>query len=76
MKYKRLRTGRTHQWFKMFRENNFVGVSYGLETDISADLFENWRDFNKKNIDKIIDLSVTTNIEFYKYKVNFKLSKS
>jgi len=57
MKYKRLRTGRTHQWFKMFRENNFVGVSYGLETDISADLFENWRDFNKKYIDKIIDLS-------------------
>ena len=57
MKFKRLRTGRTHQWFKEFKNNDYVGVSYGLKTDISADLFENWRDFNKKYIDKVIELS-------------------
>lgn len=57
MKFKRLRTGRTHQWFKEFKNNDYVGVSYGLKTDISADLFENWRDFNKKYIDKVIEIS-------------------
>lgn len=62
MKYKekkisRLRTGRNQEWFQTFYEGSYVGISYGLEMDLSNDLFDNWRDFNKKYIDKIIKLS-------------------
>ena len=57
LKYLRLRTGREHQFFEDFRSENYVGVSYGLNTDISKHLFENWRDFNAKYIDEIIKRS-------------------
>ena len=62
MKYKekrisRLRTGKNQQWFETFYNGNFIGVSFGLEIDLSNDLFDNWRDFNKKFIDHLIGLS-------------------
>ena len=61
MKYKekkisRLRTGRNQEWFKPFYEGNFIGASFGLEMDLSNDLFDNWREFNKKFIDYIIKI--------------------
>ena len=62
MKYKekkisRLRTGRSQEWFQPFFDGNYIGVSFGLETDLSNDLFDNWRDFNKKYVDYIIKLN-------------------
>ena len=55
-KISRLRTGRNQQWFKPFYEGNFIGASFGLELNLSNDLFDNWRDFNKKFIDYIIEI--------------------
>lgn len=54
LKYLRLRTGREHQWFDVFYNNNYLAVGYGLNIDLSDSLFENWRDFNKKFIPEII----------------------
>lgn len=57
LKYLRLRTGRDHSWFDHFKKNNYVGVSFGLDVDISNHLYENWRDFNSKYIDLVIKKS-------------------
>lgn len=57
MKYARLRTGRDHKWFEIFKKESFVGVSYGLDVDISGDLYPNWKDFNRIYIDEIINRS-------------------
>lgn len=31
-------------------KNNYVGTGFGIEQDLTKDLFDNWRDFNKKFI--------------------------
>ena len=54
LKYMRLRTGREHQWFERFYNNNYIAVSFGLDIDLSDSLYENWRDFNKKFIPEIL----------------------
>ena len=53
MKYKekkisRLRTGRNQEWFQRFYDGNYIGSDFGLAHDVSGDLSDNWRDFNKK----------------------------
>ena len=61
MKYKekkisRLRTGRNQEWFQRFYDGNYIGSDFGLANDVSGDLSDNWRDFNKKYVDVIIDI--------------------
>jgi restriction system protein len=51
MKYLRLRMGRQGQFFQKSFDENFIGVSYDLDFDISKDLTDNWRDFNSKYVD-------------------------
>ena len=48
--YFRLILGRKHTHFDECYKNNYVGVSFGIDKDLSNDLPENWRDFNKKYI--------------------------
>lgn len=31
-------------------EKQFIGANFGIDTDLSSDLFDNWRDFNHKYI--------------------------
>jgi len=54
LKYVRLRTGRDHQWFDSFFKGNYIAVGFAMDLDLSNDLFENWREFNKKYIPEII----------------------
>ena len=48
--YYRLILGRQHVHFDECYNNNFIGVSFGVDVDLSGDLPDNWRDFNKKYI--------------------------
>ncbi len=48
--YFRLILGRKHTHFEECYKNNYIGVSFGIDKDLSNDLPENWRDFNKKYI--------------------------
>ena len=57
MKFARLRTGKDHKWYDIFKKNDFVGVSYGLDIDISHNLLPNWKDFNRIYIDEVINRS-------------------
>ena len=48
--YYRLILGRQHVHFDECYNSNFIGVSFGIDVDLSGDLPDNWRDFNKKYI--------------------------
>jgi len=54
LKYMRLRTGREHQWFDDFYNNNYIAVGFNLDINLSDSLYDNWREFNKKFIPEII----------------------
>jgi restriction system protein len=54
-KYSRLRMGREGQYFEQCFKGNYIGVSYGIDKDLSNDLFDNWRDFNAIYVDHMIE---------------------
>ena len=49
-KYVRLALGEKAKYAEECRKNNFVGVDFLGNTDLSKDNSENWREFNKKYI--------------------------
>ena len=42
--------GRGSAYAKMCREEGYIGADFSIDSDLSGDLFENWRDFNNKFI--------------------------
>lgn len=48
--YYRIMLGRGSNCAAEAKEGNFIGADFGIERDLSADLPENWREFNKKFI--------------------------
>ena len=54
-KYSRLRMGREGQYFEQCFNGNYIGVSYGIDKDLSNDLFDNWRDFNSIYVERMIE---------------------
>ena len=49
-KYNRVMLGQGSKFAKMCREEGFIGAEFDLLFDLSNDLYDNWRDFNKKFI--------------------------
>lgn len=49
-KYNRVMLGRASAYAKMCRNEGYIGVNFNINVDLSNDLFDNWRDFNKKYI--------------------------
>ena len=48
--YYRLMLGRKSSFADEAHKGNFVGVDCDIDRDLTGDLFENWRDFNRKFI--------------------------
>jgi hypothetical protein len=46
----RLMLGRKSSFADEAHKGNFVGVDYDIDRDLTGDLFETWRDFNRKFI--------------------------
>ena len=46
--YFRVMLGAKSAYAALCREQGFIGADYQIAQDLSADLFDNWRDFNKK----------------------------
>ena len=42
--------GQGSKFAKMCREEGYIGAEFDIFVDLSNDLYENWRDFNKKFI--------------------------
>lgn len=53
--YLRLLLGPKHIHFNECYKNNYIGVNFGIEKDLTNDLPENWKDFNKKYIPIYLD---------------------
>ncbi len=49
-KFFRIVLGRQHSFFQECFDSNFVGVDFGICTNLENELPENWKDFNKKFI--------------------------
>ena len=49
-KYNRVMLGQGSKFAKMCREEGYIGAEFDIFVDLSNDLYENWRDFNKKFI--------------------------
>ena len=49
-KYNRVMLGQGSKFAKMCHEEGFIGAEFDLLFDLSNDLYDNWRDFNKKFI--------------------------
>jgi len=47
-KYYRVMLGAKSAYAALCREQGFIGADYQIAQDLSADLFDNWRDFNQK----------------------------
>jgi len=54
-KYSRLRMGRNNEFFQKLYDGNFIGVDFDLNIDLSNELSDNWREFNKKYVDYITE---------------------
>jgi len=54
--YKRIMLGSKSIYANECYNGNFIGADYGLHTDLTNELPENWRDFNKKYIPKWLEL--------------------
>lgn len=54
-KYIRLMLGARSAHFEECYKGNFIGADFGIHQDLSHDLFENWREFNKKFIPVWLD---------------------
>lgn len=52
--YFRIMLGRQSMYAQECFANNFIGGDLGIPQDLSADLFENWKEFNKKYIPKFL----------------------
>src|SRR5947209_1516486 len=48
--YYRIMLGQTSKFADDCYNGNFIGASFGIDTDLSNELPDNWRDFNKKFI--------------------------
>lgn len=48
-KYNRVMLGRGSKFAKMCHEEGFIGAEFDLLFDLSNDLYDNWRDFNKSS---------------------------
>ena len=48
--YYRVMLGKKSAFAAQAHEGNFIGVDFGIQQDLTRDLFENWREFNKKFI--------------------------
>ena len=46
--YFRVMLGANSAYAALCREQGFIGADYQIAQDLSADLFDNWRDFNQK----------------------------
>ena len=46
--YFRVMLGAKSAYAALCREQGFIGADYQIAQDLSADLFDNWRDFNQK----------------------------
>ena len=53
--YKRLMLGRSSIYATQCYEGNFVGADFGIDQDLTNDLPENWRAFNKQFIPIFLD---------------------
>ena len=49
-KYNRIMLGQGSKFAKMCHEEGYIGAEFDIFIDLSNDLYENWRDFNKKFI--------------------------
>lgn len=49
-KYNRVMLGQGSKFAKMCREEGYIGAEFDIFIDLSNDLYDNWRDFNKKFI--------------------------
>ena len=49
-RYYRVILGRGHKYAELCQKENFIGVDFGLKQDVSNDLCNNLKDFNKKFI--------------------------
>ena len=59
-KYSRLRMGKQGQYFEQCYNGNFIGVSFGIDRDLTNDLYDNWRDFNAIYVDHMIEEKIST----------------
>lgn len=48
--YYGVRLGRGNAFFELCYKGNFIGTDFGIDEDLTNELPENWRDFNKKFI--------------------------
>ena len=49
-KYNRVMLGQGSKYAQMCREDGYIGAEFDIFIDLSNDLYDNWRDFNKKFI--------------------------
>src|SRR5689334_19878030 len=45
--YYRIMLGQKSKYADECFKGNFIGANYGIDTDLSSLLYDNWRDFNK-----------------------------
>lgn len=55
-KYYRIMLGRKSRFAQAGFNGNFIGADYGIEKDLSGDLPDDWRDFNKKFIPIFLEI--------------------
>lgn len=51
--------GKQGQYFEQCYNGNFIGVSFGIDKDLTNDLFDNWRDFNAIYVDHMIEEGIS-----------------
>lgn len=54
-RYCRIILGRGHSFVADCYENGFIGVDFDFEDDLTNDLYEDWREFNKEFVPKLIE---------------------
>ena len=54
-RYCRIICGRGHSYAADCFERGFIGVDFGFEEDLTDDLYEDWREFNKEFVPKLIE---------------------
>jgi len=53
----RIILGKGHSYAADCFERGFIGVDFGFEEDLTDDLYEDWREFNKEFVPKLIERS-------------------
>jgi restriction system protein len=53
-KYCRIFLGKGHSFVAECREKSYIGVNFDFEDDLTNNLYEDWKDFNKEFVPKLI----------------------